>query len=207
MRRLCALAAVLALLLGFGAPAPAAATGGALPPLRLITSARFEQAILSNGRVVAVGRGFKESRDRIYMTVQDYRTGATSELVLYDGVAYTRVNDEREWRPGSVTTIRLLVPTADLLLLFDGPLTSLGTTQIGGADADHYQIWGDGVTADPAQDGFVKLDFFVGPQSRYLYQFQFERTVVDPDGSTRLVAATVRYFDHDDPALKVVPPR
>lgn len=205
MQRLFLLAALA--LLCAAMPGQAVAQGNTgLPPLRLITYARFEQAILNNGQVVAVGRGFKESRERFYMTLQDFRNGRTTEIVLYDGVAYTRVDDETEWRPGNVATARMLVPTADLLLLFDGPLTALGATTIGGLPAEHYQIWGDGTLSDPSQDGFVKLDFFVGPQDRYLHQFQFERTVATAGGGTRIVAATVRYFDHDDQSLKVVPP-
>ncbi len=206
MRRLILIAAALALLT-LSAPAPAVAQGGALPPLRLIKSARFEQAILENGRIVAVGQGYKESRDRFYLTLQNFASGTVTELVLYDGIVYTRSNDEREWRRGSVEAARRLVPTADILLLFDGPLTAMGTTRINETDTEHYQIWGDGVVEDPSKDGFVKIDFFVGPQNRYLYQFQFDRTVANPDGSTRQVAATIRYFDHDDPTLKVQPPR
>lgn len=205
MRRLFLFAAALALLLAFGLPAPAAAQD--LPPLRLITSARFEHVATDGGRIVVVGQGYKESRERFYLTAQNFVTGNTTEVVLYDGRAWTRVNDEREWRPASVGAVRALVPTADQLLLFDGPLASLGPAQISGAATEHYQIWGDSVTSDPAKLGFTKVDFYVGVQDRHLYQFVIERTVERRDGpGTRQLAVTVRFFDHDDPALKVTPP-
>ncbi|NTU82700.1 MAG: hypothetical protein HGA45_25580 [Chloroflexales bacterium] len=208
MRRLLCFGAMLALVLLAGAPAAATAQGTALPPLRLITSARFEHVITRDGQVILVGQGYKESRGRIYMVLKNVDgSDRTTELVLYDGAAYVRQNDEREWRPTNPGAFQALVPTADLLLLFDGPLSSLGPATIGGSATEHYQIWGDGEISDPAQPGFIKVDFFVGTQNRYLYQFQLERTARGPGGGTQVAGLTVRYFDHDDPTLIVYPPR
>lgn len=208
MRRLLCFAALLALVLLAGAPTPATAQGGALPPVRLITAARFEHVITRDGRVILVGQGYKESRDRIYLVLKNIDgSDHTTELVLYDGAAYVRQDDDREWRTTNPGAFRALVPTADLLLLFDGSLTNLGPVTIGGAPTEHYQIWGDTGLSDPTQPGFTKIDFFVEPQQRYLYQFQLERTVNRSSGGTQLTSLTVRYFDHDDPALVVHPPR
>lgn len=206
MRRLL-LFAVAALLLCLAAAPPAAAQGNALPPLRLITSARFEHAALDDGRVVVVAQGYKESRERFYLAVQNFTTGNTTEVVLYDGRAWTRLNDEPAWRPANVGLVRAIVPTADVLLLYDGPLAALGPSDVGGAPTEHYQIWGDGGIGDPAQVGFTKVDFFVGPENRFLYQFQIGRTAPRRDGEgTRVLTTVVRFFDHNDPSLKVTPP-
>lgn len=209
MRRLVIFAA-LALLLGLGGPVPAAAQGGnILPPLRLITSARFEHLATEGGRPLLVAQGYKESRDRFYVAVHNLVSGNITEVVLYDGKAWTRVNEATAWTQAqNVTAIRTIVPTADVLLLYDGPLTSLGPATIGGAPTEHYQIWGDGSISDPTQEGFTKVDFFVGQADRYLYQFVTERTVPRPDGSgLRRLTVTVRFFDHGDPNLKVTPPQ
>lgn len=207
MRRLMLVVGALALLICAGA-VPVAAQGGALPPVRLITAARFEHVATDDGRVVVVTQGYKESRERFYLTAQNLVTGTTTEVVLYDGKAWTRVNDDPTWRPANVGAVRAIVPTADALLLFDGPLTSLGPATIGGSPTEHYQIWGESVHTDPSEIGFVKIDFFVGPQNRYLYQFVTERTLAaQSGGGTRHLTVTVRFFDHDDPGLKVTPPR
>lgn len=207
MRRLLFFGAILALLLA-GAPAPAVAQGGALPPLRLITAARFEHAITRNGEVILVGQGYKENRNRIYMVLKNIDgSDRITELVLYDGAAYFRQNDNPEWRPSNPGAFQALVPTADLLLLFDGPLTNLGPATIADTATEHYQIWGDAGISDPAQPGFTKIDFFVGQQDHYLYQFQLERTTRGADDGTSVTGMTVRYYDHDDPNLVVYPPK
>ena len=207
MRRLFLFAAAVALLLGLGAPAPTAAQGNLLPPLRLITSARFEHAALDDGRVVVVAQGYKESRERFYLTVQNFTTGNTTEVVLCDGRPWPRLNDEPEWRPAPPGAVRAIVPTADVLLLFDGPLAALGPTDVGGVSTEHYQIWGDGDIGDPQEVGFTKVDFFVGPENRFLYQLQFESTVPRREGAgTRRLTIVVRFFDHNDPGLRVSPP-
>lgn len=204
---LCVLA--LALLFSLGVPGFTAAQGNTiLPPLRLITAARFEHLATEDGRPIAVTQGYKESRERFYLTAKNLETGDTTEVVLYDGQAWTRLNDEREWRPApGVAAVRTIVPTADTLLLYDGTLSALGAATIGGATTEHYQIWGDGDSVDPTQPGFVKVDFYVGVENRYLYQFVIERTVPRLDGNgLRRIIVTVRFFDHDDPELKVTPP-
>lgn len=201
---------IVALLLSLGAPAPAQAEGDLLPQLRLIRSARFEHAFTSDGRVVLVAQGVKESPERIYLTLKDLEgehAGRVRELVLYDGVAYLRQDAELTWRQTSPSAIRALIPTADLLLLFNGPLSRLDDVRLDGRLSEHYQIWGDGSVSDPSQAGFIKVDFFVEAESRYLHQLQLEAPTPTADGGTRLRGTTIRFFDHDDPTLVVSPPQ
>jgi hypothetical protein len=201
---------IVALLLGLGVPAPAQAQEDLLPQLRLIRSARFEHAFTSDGRVVLVAQGIKESPERIYLTLKDLEgehAGRVRELVLYDGVAYLRQDAELSWRRVNPSALTALIPTADLLLLFDGPLSRLPDRTIDGKLTEHYQIWGDAELSDPSQPGFVKVDFFIEAQSRYLHQLQLEAPTVSADGSTRLRGTTIRFFDHDDPTLVVSPPQ
>ncbi|MFV9506185.1 MAG: hypothetical protein AB4911_16660 [Oscillochloridaceae bacterium umkhey_bin13] len=211
MQQMFILGFLSALLLTLGPVTPVAATpSGFLPPLRLIQSARFEHAFTEGGQVVLVGQGFKESRERIYLVLRNLSgpfAGRTRELVLYDRVAYLRVNDDPEWQIVDPRTVTALIPTADLLLLFDGPISRLDNTVVGGTSVEHYQIWGDGVISNAAQVDFVKVDFFVGPQNRYLYQLQLTSTAADVSGGTRERGTTVRFFDHNDPSLIVRPPQ
>lgn len=197
-------------LLARGVSAPLKAKSQSdLPPLRLIRSARFEHAFTSDGRVVLVAQGIKESPERIYLTLKDLEgehAGRVRELVLYDGVAYLRQDTEPTWQRVSPGAVTALIPTADLLLLFDGPLTRLGDLTLNGTPAEHYQIWGASGASDPGQPGFVKVDFFIDAQSRYLRQLQLEAPTATADGGTRLRGITIHFFDYNDPTLVVSPP-
>ncbi len=200
----------LALLLSLATPVASLAHADAvLPPIRLAPTSRFEHAFSEDGRVVLVGQGFKESRERIYIVLKNLAgpfAGRVRELVLYDGAAYLRIGDDPQWQPLDPARVEALIPSPDLLLLFDGPLSELGPVAIGSTPTTHYQIWGDHQMIDPSRPGFVKVDFFVGTADQYLYQLQLTATTVGAAGSRHELGTTIRFFDQNDPTLKVIPP-
>ncbi len=202
MTRLFAVCAAFALLV---VPAAAQTRVDALPTTAAFEKARFEFILTLFGEPVAVGQGVIDGPDRLHLTLKTLDApdlpAETIEAILYDGVYYTRENDDLQWYIEG----ELAAPLPEDALPIDAelpelPITLIGAVDVAGVPTDHYQIWFN------FEDGSViTLDTFIGQRTPYVHKLQIN-AYVDPDDTLALLSFAYRYYDFEAEDIAVYRP-
>jgi hypothetical protein len=178
-----------------------------LPAITPFTKARFDFALTLFGFEVGYGKGVIESPTRLHLAIEipsgDGSPSQVVEAILYDGVFYTRENNDTQWYIEPVGDVPVPEnPVPATASSTDGPaLTLMGTRDVAGVMTDQYQIWinGDDRSA-------LTTDLFIGQTLRYLDKFQIS-LYADGRDTTPLLGFDYRWYDFDNAALKVYPPQ
>lgn len=210
MRRRTPLLVVAALLALLVFPAAAAPTRvDALPTAAPFTRARFDFAVVAGGQPFAYGKGEFESATRMHLTLRSAPMQGmeemTVEVVLYDGVTYTRENDSTQWYMEGGQPVESVpevgMPT-DMVgdVPADTPITLIGERDVAGTLTDQYQIW---LGAD--ETSFGTVDLFLGRQQAYLHKMQVT-VYEDIEAPFATFGLDYRFYDFDSPAITVARP-
>lgn len=199
---------IVCMLLMLALPAAAAERVAAVPEIKSAMRARFDLAYVLDDQPIIVGKGEVVGPNRAHFVLHALsRRGvpeAALEIVLYDGRLYTREDASTQWYVESDLVLPVgdptSVPEADISSV---PITSIGSKTIAGTPTNQYQIW---VGADDGSTDHIALDFFIGQQINYLYQYQASLFLTDPDDNQLKLEMVERFYDFDDPSIVVGPP-
>ena len=200
---------LVCMLLVLALPAAAAERVASVPEIKPTMRARFDLAYVLDNRPIIVGKGEVVGPNRAHFVLHALsRMGAPEaalEIVLYDGRLYTREDASAQWYVESDLVLPVgdptSVPEADISNV---PITSIGSKTIAGTPTSQYQIW---VGTDDGSTDHIALDFFIGQQINYLYQYQASLFLTDPDDIHQLKLEMVeRFYNFDDPSIVVGPP-
>ena len=204
---------LLATVFGAGAPAIAADRVDALPEVRDTSSARFDLALAVNDEQLLVGKGEVASATRSHFVLKllevDGSVAATLEIVLFDNKVYVREDADPQWYMTDLPPLPVSDPAAPPAVDVEAaPISSIGAKEIDGVLTNQYQVWISGenlgdVTLDVDH---IALDFFVGQQINYLYQYQTSAFLTDPDLGDLKLENVTRLYDFNDPSIVVGAP-
>lgn len=198
--------------LAFVFPAAAAERVEELPQIRPSMSGRFELALVLNDQPFIVGKGAVESATRAYFVLKalpvEGQPESTLEVVLFDGKMYLRQDTDPQWYVTDTADLPASAPSdvaaAEPVDVEGGVLSRIGEKPIAGTPTDQYQLWIN--DDDPQTTDHIALDFFIGKQVNYLYQYQVRVAANDPDLGELKLETVTRLFDFDDPTIVVRPP-
>lgn len=196
------------LLLAIALPAAAADRVDSLPEVRSAMSARFDIALALNDMPFIVGKGEVTSPSRAHFVLRTVAMPglpeSTLEVVIYDGRTYTREDASTQWYVETEADLPVddptSVPSADVS---NAPISSIGTKTIAGTPTSQYQVW---ISADDGSTDHIALDFFIGQQINYLYQYQISIFATDEELGQLKLETVERLYDYDDPSIVVGPP-
>jgi hypothetical protein len=204
--------ALALMVLAFVVPAAAAERVESLPEIKPSMSGRFELALVLNDQPFVVGKGAVESPTRAYFVLKalpvEGMREATLEVVIFDGKMYLRQDADPQWYVTDMADLPASAPedvsAAEPVDVEEGVLSRIGEKPIAGTPTDQYQLWIN--DEDPQTTDHVALDFFIGKQVNYLYQYQVRIAGNDPDLGELKLETVTRLFDFDDPTIIVRPP-
>jgi hypothetical protein len=196
---------VLALLTLLVVPAAAQTRVDTLPQTAAFDKARFDFVLTLLGEPVAYGKGVIDGPNRLHLALQTVETPdiprETLEAILYDGVYYTRENDDPQWYIESEVTAPLpedVLPIENVLA--EAPITLIGAADVAGVPTDHYQIWFN------FEDGSViTLDTFIGQRTPYVHKLQLN-AYLTPEDVVSLLSFGYRYYDFEAEDIVVYRP-
>jgi hypothetical protein len=197
------------LLLALVLPAAAEERVDRLPNVRAAMSGRFDLALVLNNQPFIVGKGEVVGSSAHFVLRTVPMAGervATLEVVIHGGKIYTREDASSQWYVESSTEdIPIDAPASQPEVdVSAAPVTSLGTKNIAGTPTNQYQIWIAGENANTSDH--IALDFFIGQQINYLYQYQISIfSTLEEVGQIKLEEVT-RLYDFDDRSIVVGPP-
>ena len=196
------------LLLAVALPAAAAERVEKLPETKAAMSGRFDLALALNDLQFIVGKGEVASPARAHFVLRALPIGGrpaeTLEVVVYDGRVYTREDASTQWYVQSAVDLPVDAPTAQPQVnTTSAPVTSIGSKTIAGTPTNQYQIW---IAGDENTNDHVALDFFIGQQVNYLYQYQISAFTTDEELGDLKLEQTLRLYDFDDRSIVVGPP-
>jgi hypothetical protein len=196
------------LLLAITLPAAAADRVDSLPEIRAAATARFDIALALNDTPFIVGKGEVASPTRAHFVLRTVPLGglreSTLEVVVYDGKIYTREDASTQWYVERMPDLPIDNPTAQPEVdVSSAPVTSIGSKTIAGTPTNQYQIW---ISADDNSTDHIALDFFIGQQINYLYQYQISVFATDDELGELKLETVTRLYDYDDRSIVVGPP-
>jgi hypothetical protein len=166
------LATLLALLAG-PAPSQAQERVSELPALAPLRSARDQYVMAFNGRPLQVCQTAWESwnrahgvcHDLVNLTLEDRQlvAGLVEEFIVYDGVRYTRLNDEATWRSEPDEAFDPDRTLGDTLATpgYAAALTRIGPARVGAVATTHYQFWALDEELNERSGGQAVYDLFI----------------------------------------------
>lgn len=204
---------LVAAMVGISFPALAAERVEELPEIRPVSSGRFDLALVLNDFQLIVGKGEIASETRAHYVLKlldlDGSVAATLEVVLYDDKIYVRQDVDTQWYVTDLSTLPVDAPTsAPEVDVAAAPISSIGAKEIAGVLTNQYQVWisGENLGEEAAETDRVVLDFFVGQQVNYLYQYQISSFLTDPDLGELKLESVTRLYDFNSPEIIVGPP-
>lgn len=199
---------IVGLLLLLVLPTAAAEPGSMMPEIKGAMRARFDLAYVLNDQPFIVGKGEIVGQDRAHFVLRtvpiEGLDEATLEVVMFDGRTYIREDASAQWYVERDLDLPVAAPAFDPEIstsLLNA--TSIGTKTIAGTPTNQYQIW---LGADDGSTDHMALDFFIGQQINYLYQYQVSLFVTDPDDNQLKLETVERLYDFDDSSIVVGPP-
>jgi hypothetical protein len=204
---------LLATVFGAGSRAIAADRVDALPEVRDASSARFDLALALNDEQLIVGKGEVASATRAHFVLKlldvDGSVAATLEVVLFDNNVYVREDADPQWYVTDISTVPVADPVAAPAVDVEAaPISSIGAKEIAGVLTNQYQVWisGENLGNETGDIDHIALDFFVGQQVNYLYQYQISSFLTDPDLGDLKLEEVTRLYDFNDPSIVVGAP-
>lgn len=171
-------------------------------------SARFDLALALNDMPFIVGKGEVASPTRAHFVLRTLPMEgvpeATVEVVTYDGRIYSREDASSQWYVENALDLPVDAPTsAPEADVSAAPVSSIGSKPIAGTPTNQYQVW---VGADDGSTDHIALDFFIGQQINYLYQYQISIFATNEELGQLKLETVERFYDYDDPSIVVGPP-
>ncbi len=213
---------VLALLtLSLALPTTAArAQDAELPALAEITSMRVDYVATFNGEPGIVCQDEWASASRFHSTCLelvdaqfpeigiDFVAGRVSEYVYYDGIAYSRLNDETVWLSAADPNYD---PNNTLINIhfsgytdpWDAVVTNVGRVDVGGTPATQYQFWSLDTELNEESGGQYVYDVFVSDEG-FVLKDQVSNRGNFPMGEGEL--AFIWTYRDFNTAISVAPP-
>lgn len=196
------------LLLAIALPAAAAERVNAIPEVRSVMSARFDIGLALNDMPFIVGKGEVASPSRAHFVLRTVAMPglpeSTLEVVVYDGRIYTREDASTQWYVETEAELPIDDPTAAPEAdISNAPISSIGSKTIAGTPTNQYQVW---IGAEDGSTDHIALDFFIGQQINYLYQYQISIFASDDELGLLKLETAQRLYDFDDPSIVVGPP-
>lgn len=194
-------------------PAAAAERVDELPDIRSAMTGRFDLAVVINDIPFLVGKGEVTSPTRAHFVLKalaipglpedEGGRESTLEVVVYDDKVYVREDDDPQWYSSTNVDLPVSGPEAPDMDVSGAPISSIGSKVIAGVPTNQYQIW---INNEEVQNEYAKLDFFIGQQINYLYQYQISAIAQDEDIGELKLEQVIRMYDFDDPSIIVGPP-
>ncbi|HEX6290266.1 MAG TPA: hypothetical protein VFZ66_13820 [Herpetosiphonaceae bacterium] len=193
------------LLLALALPAAAAERVDKLPDIRGAMSGRFELALVLNDLPFIVGKGEVVGNAAHFVLRTVVGEVATLEVVAFPDRIYTREDASSQWYVQSTVDLPVGAPeTAPQVDVSAAPISSIGSKAIAGTPTNQYQVWIAGDSSN--MNDHIALDFFIGQQINYLYQYQVSAFTTDEEFGELKLEMVTRLYDFDDRSIVVGAP-